>query len=133
MRSAKNLASIQGREYVSKKIKKIEISEDSDPIAIKVYCYEELSDTSKEAFIKAFGVVYAKELWGANIDCHVEFIGDIAIYESPFLPKGSYVIGFDPAKDSDIKSIAIDYNVEQNGEIITDGNYRERNFEAYED
>jgi hypothetical protein len=59
---------------MNKKIKKIEIVEDSDLIAIKVHCYEELSDTSKDAFIKAFGVVYAKELWGANIDCNVDFV-----------------------------------------------------------
>lgn len=116
---------------MNKKIQKIEISEDSNLIAIKVYCYEELSDTSKEAFIKAFGVVYAKELWVANIDCHVEFVREIAIYESPFLPKGEYVIGFDPVKDSD--SIPVNYSINDGGKIITDGNYRERNFEAHED
>ena len=103
---------------MNNKIKKIEISEDSDPIAIKVYCYEELSNTSKEAFIKAFGVVYAKELWGANIDCHVEFIAtDIVPDFEPYI-----VEGFDLGRD-----------VSRCGEIKLDGNYRERNFEAHED
>lgn len=89
---------------MNKKIQKIEISEDSNPIAIKVYCYEELSDTSKEAFIKAFGVVYAKELWGANVDSNTEFI--LIDMESDL---SKYTIGG------------------------CDGNYRERNFEAHED
>ena len=89
---------------MNKKIQKIEIVEDSDPIAIKVYCYEELSGTSKDAFIKAFGVVYAKELWGANIDSNTEFI---IVDMSPDLSK--YTL------------------------VGCDGNYRERNFEAHED
>ena len=118
---------------MNKKIQKIEISEDSNPIAIKVYCYEELSDTSKEAFIKAFGVVYAKELWGANIDCHVEFVRDITIYERPVLSQDSYAIGFDPIKSDDSKSMATSYSINEGGKITTDGNYRERNFEAHED
>lgn len=103
---------------MNKRIQKIEISEDSNPIAIKVYCYEELSDTSKEAFIKAFGVVYAKELWGANVDSNTEFIIVDMVPDFETYIVGGFDLGRDVSKCAEIK---------------LDGNYRERNFEAHED